>query len=88
MWNFLWNEIREREFWAGHDAYRAVRAICRLHQEGDLALTDKEKQRAHRFERTLRQYAEPYTGGPRNLLPVDQAIKFIAKVREKYPCGG
>lgn len=78
---FLMTEMKV-ELNSPHLVYRAVRAICRLHQENELSLTERQRKLGQQLEYALRDYAE--RGGIemtyRPFLPIEAGRGFVEQI--------
>lgn len=82
---FLRKEVHA-DLRTAHDVYRAVRAIARLEEEGEIGLTPKEREKIRRYEWALRQFYDPGEENPQ-LLPLTTARQLIAKMKGCVPFG-
>ena len=71
-----------------HQVYRAIRAACRLHQEGERNLTERQWSMAWRLELALRQFYEQDSDSANDTLPLLQAKKLLADLRSEKAAGG
>lgn len=77
--DFLLNEFLSSELKTPHDIYRAIRAICRLVEEGKLELTYAQKNLSVRLEKNMRDLRLGVES-----FPHMQARQFIMGLRSSH----
>lgn len=80
-YGFLFNEIFA-ELTTAHQTYRAVRAICRLYDEGELELSDMQLILAQRLERSLRGFRHVGSEIVFASLPLMEARRLVTTLRK------
>lgn len=75
-YGFLWKEAMAGAS-TPHEIYRAVRAVWRLHQVGEISLPDKQYQLARRLERSLREFYEDNEYADVPSLPLSASKLFL-----------